>query len=214
MYSPIDIPASAILLIDDHALVVEGFRELLKKLLPEGCAIDAFTSITQARSSLQSHKYHFVVTDLMMPGQNVPDFMTCLHKDHPDLIIIGLSSMIDINRIKEYFAIGMNGYLSKGAGPEEIKYAFENTFRGQRFISNDLRGKLFNNFLSVENTILTKKELEVLRLIAGGAKNQVIAEKLHVSPVTIATHKRSLMHKLDLHSTAQLVKYAYENHLV
>jgi len=214
MFNPINIPASAVLLIDDHSLVVEGFRELLKKLLPEGCSINAFTSIEQAKLSLQSFKYDFIITDLIMPGQNVPDFIAGIRKNYPDLIIIALSSVIDINKIKEYFALGMNGYLSKGAGPEEIKHAFENTYRGQQFISNDLRGKLFSNFLAIENTILTKKEQEVLRLIAGGAKNKIIAEQLHVSPVTIATHKRSLMHKLELHSTAELVKYAYENHLV
>lgn len=203
-----------ILLLDDHALVAEGLRELLKKILPDDNTIDAFVSIEKAKKSLQTFPYHVIITDLIMPGQDVPDFITYVRRTYPDIIILVISSIVDINRVKECLSLGVHGYISKASHPDEIKLAIENTLNGKKFISSDLSGRLASSILSIESTTLTKKELEVVRLIAAGHKAKVVAEKLHVSPITIMTHKRNLMQKLNLHSTIELVKYAYDNHLV
>ena len=200
-------------MIDDHLLVAEGLKELLIKMLPADCVVKVVDSIARAKASLQATHYDFVLVDLVMPGQQVPAFIGSLRAMFPDIIILVVSSVIDTNTIKECLSLGVNGYVSKGTSPEEIKFAFENTYSGRKFISSDLSGRLASSVLSVENTALTRRELEVLRLLAAGHSVRVVAGMLHVSPVTIMTHKRSLMQKLDLHSVVALVKYAYDNHL-
>lgn len=215
MANTINIPVVNILLVDDHSLVAEGLKELLKKMLPDDCTIHVFDSLEKAKHNLlhTNTRYDFIITDLVMPGQDVPGFISYLRNYHPNLIILIISSVIDTNTIKECLSLGINGYISKGTTPEEIKFAFENTYSGRKFISSDLSGRLASSVLSIENTTLTKKELEVLRLLAAGHKTNIVADMLHVSPITIMTHKRNLMQKLNLHSVVGLVKYAYDNHL-
>lgn len=213
MFEPVDIPASRLLLLDDHTLVVESFKELLIRILPAGCTIDSFTSVATASATLATQPYHFLLTDLVMPGENVKEFITSCRTQYPDMVIIVISTILDITSIKECLRMGVAGYLSKSVQHHEIRYALENTYHGRKYISNDLSDKLTNNFLEIENSVLTKKELEVVRMIAAGYSTKVAAEKLHISPITLMTHKRSILQKLGLHSSTELVKYAYDNHL-
>lgn len=214
MHSTVNIPATHVMLIDDHVLMAEGFRELLLRILPSGSSIHIFSSVEMARESLQKREYGIMLTDLMMPGQNVIDFVTYCRKSYSDMIILFVSSVIDVGSIKACLAAGAHGYLSKAIDPREIKLALEYTHKGKKFVSSDLTGRLADSILSTENTILTNKELEVLRLIAAGNKTKKIAEILFVSPITIMSHKRNVMRKLDLHSSTELVRYAYENNLI
>jgi len=214
VYQKIDIPAVNILLIDDHSLVAEGFCSLLDKMLPEGSVIHTADTLEKAANYLQQQHYDFVLTDLLMPGEQVSDFIRHMHKQYPELNILVVSSVKDTHTVKECFALGANGYISKGVSRAEIKMALENTYKGRKYISSDLSGRLAASVLFIENSSLTKKELEVLRLIAAGHQTRVIAEMLHISPVTIMTHKRNLMQKLNIHSAVGLVKYAYDHHLI
>lgn len=214
MRSKIDIGQVSTMLIDDHSLVAEGFKELLKKMLPDNCIIAMFDNIEKAKNEIQATHYDYVLTDLVMPGQDVSEFIKYLRKNYPELIIFIVSGVIDTNTVKECLLLGINGYISKGVSPDEIKLAFENTHNGRKYISSDISGRLASSFLSIEKTTLTKKEVEVLRLLAAGHSTKIIAEMLYISPITIMTHKRNLMSKLNLHSVVALVKYAYDNKIV
>ncbi|GGH33424.1 DNA-binding response regulator [Dyadobacter endophyticus] len=201
------------MLVDDHVLVAEGFRELLKRMLPAGAVIDIFSSVETATAALKTMSYGILITDLIMPGQNVMSFITACRKQYDELIILVVSSSMDSNGIKACFAAGANGYLSKAVSPSEIKLALEYTMAGKKFVSADLAGKLADNIFSAENTVLTSKEREVLALIGAGKRTKEIAETLFVSPITIMTHKRNIMRKLDLHSVSELVRYVFNNNL-
>ena len=213
MYKKIDIPTINILLLEDHSLVAEGFRQLLIKMLPDDCIINILQDLNKAKREIESSHYDYVITDLIMPGQNVLDFICYLRPKYPELLIMVISSVIDTNTVRSCLSLGINGYISKGTPPEEIKFAFENTYGGRKFISSDLSGRLAGSVLSIDNSTLTKRELEVLRLLAAGHKTKTVAEMLYVSPITIMTHKRSLMYKLNVNSVVGLVKYAYDNHI-
>jgi DNA-binding NarL/FixJ family response regulator len=213
MYSRSDISAARIMLVDDHVLVAEGFRELLKRMLPAGSVIDVSSTIETAAAALKTMRYGVLITDLIMPGQNVMSFITACRKSYADLIILVVSSSMDSNGIKACFAAGANGYLSKAVSPGEIKLALEYTAAGKKFVSADLAGKLADNIFSAENTVLTNKEREVLALIGAGKRTREIADLLFVSPITIMTHKRNIMRKLDLHSVTELVRYVFNNNL-
>ncbi|MCE7044629.1 response regulator transcription factor [Dyadobacter sp. CY312] len=206
--------AVKVMLIDDHALVAEGFRELLLKILPPESTVDIFSSTERATKGLEIENYTIVITDLIIPGQNVLNFIATCRKAYEGIIILVISSVVDANSIKSCLAAGANGYLSKAVTSNEIILALEYTFDGKRFISGDLTGRLTDSILFTGNSGLTKKEMEVLRLVAAGNKTKKVAEILFVSPITIMAHKRNIMRKLNLHSSTELVKYVYENNLI
>jgi DNA-binding NarL/FixJ family response regulator len=214
MYNTANIPVTNVMLIDDHVLVAEGFRELLLKILPADCTVEVFSSVDAAKDNLHKSRYGLIITDLVMPGQSVIGFITSCRKSYQNIVILVVSSVIDNSSIKACLAAGANGYLSKASNHAEIKLALEYTHKGKKFISSDLSGRLADSILFSENNLLTSKELEVIRLIAAGHKTKSVAEKLFVSPITIMTHKRNIMRKLDLHSVTELVKYVYENNLI
>jgi two-component system nitrate/nitrite response regulator NarL len=212
MYTSIDVPVSKIMLVDDHAILSIGMLELLKRLMP-GSEVNYFSSTAKAAVALKADEYRYLITDLVMPGEDVREFILSSRKTYPQLIIMILSSLSDVNLLRDYLAKGIDGYLSKSINEHELKQAFEATFSGKKYISSDLNSKLATSLYSIENTVLTKKELEVLRLVAAGYNVKKIADQLFVSPVTVMTHRRSILSKLGLHSAAELVKYAYDNNL-
>jgi DNA-binding NarL/FixJ family response regulator len=203
-----------VMLIDDHALVAEGFKGLLLNILPNEATVNVFSSIEHAKKSLEKENYAIIITDLVIPGQNVLSFIASCRKTYEEIIILVISSVVDASSIKACLTAGANGYLSKAVNSYEIKYALDCTANGKKFISGDLTGRLADSILFIENTTLTKKEMEVIRLIAAGNKTKKVAEMLYVSPITIMAHKRNIMRKLNLHSSTELVKYVYENNLI
>lgn len=214
MFNTVDVPITNVMLLDDHVLVAEGFKQLLLKILPQGSVINIFSSIDRAKESLQTDKYGVIITDLIMPGQSVMNFIPFCRKSYEDIIILVISSVMDSSSIRACLAAGANGYLSKAIDAREIKLALEYTYNGRKFVSSDLSGRLADSILSLESTTLTSKELEIIRLIAAGNKTKKVAEMLFVSPITVMTHKRNIMRKLNLHSATELVKYVFENNLI
>ncbi|KAA0992063.1 LuxR C-terminal-related transcriptional regulator [Dyadobacter aurulentus] len=214
MHNIAEIPVSDILVIDDHVLVAEGFKELLLKILPSGSRVDALHSIDKAKLAISEGNYKFVITDLLIPGQDALEFISFCRNNFTNLVIIVITGITEANSIIACLTAGANGYLSKAIDPLDIKLALEYTFGGKKFISNDLSGKLAESILSTENTILTNKELEIIRSIASGNSTKVTAEMLFISPITVMTHKRNILRKLGLHSATEMVKYAYDNNLV
>jgi DNA-binding NarL/FixJ family response regulator len=213
MYNVSDISPARIMLVDDHVLVAEGFRELLRKMLPAGAIVDVFASVDAATAALKTTGYGILLTDLNMPGQNVLSFITGCRRNYKDLIILVVSSSMDSNGIKACFAAGANGYLSKAVSPGEIRLALEYTSAGKKFVSADLAGKLADTMFSSESTVLTNKEREVLALIGAGKRTKEVADMLFISPITVMTHKRNIMRKLDLHSVTELVRYVFNNNM-
>lgn len=208
----IDLPPLKILLVDDHLLILKGFSAILKSMSPES-TVKYYTSAEKIKEELAREKYDVLFSDLMMPGVNTREFIGFCKKKYPDMIVIILSGVMEINVVKEYLSIGVNGFISKVVSQEEVKLALETTHRGETFVSSNLSGKLAFSLFAAEKTSLTQRELEILRLIAAGHSVEKTASLLNISAFTILAHRRSIMKKLDLHSGAELVKYAFENNL-
>ncbi len=151
-----NIPISRLLLLEDHVLVAECFKEILNKILPLNCSVDFLTSVESARDMLATHTYNFLLTDLILPDQNVKEFISYCRRQYPGLIIIVISAVTDITTIKECLRMGAAGYLSKSVQVDELRLALENTFNGRKYISSDLNDKLTTNLLEMGNSILTK----------------------------------------------------------
>ena len=138
--------------------------------------------------------------------------------------ILGLTMYDDAGYISEMMKAGASGYLLKTTGKSELINAISKVFHGEKYLSNEVSMKLIERMFD-ENTKediqhtarkaeITKRELEIIRLISHEMTNAEIAKKLNNSPMTIITHRKNLLRKLGVKNTAGLVKYAVQNGLL
>lgn len=208
-----ETPLLRILLVDDHIMFSQGLSELLYKMLP-ACEITLCTSVTTAITALKAHDYQYIFCDLMIPGNDIRSFISFCKKNTPVSYFIIVSSVTDIHVIKSLFSDGIDAYLSKAVNSEELRMAIEKVNKNEKFLSSDLSGKMISSLYDSEKTDLTRKELEILKMVAAGKTVVQTAAILFISQSTVMSHRRNIMKKLQLHSAAELVKYAYENNLV
>jgi DNA-binding NarL/FixJ family response regulator len=206
------MPLSAII-VDDHQMVSEGFKVLLRKMGKFGY-VTSFYSVSDARQEMLQNKYDYLFSDLLMPGFDIKEFIGFARETFPDLIIIIISSGTDISVVRELFKTGVNAYLSKSVGALELKNAIEKIDEGEKYISTDIASKLVNSVFEKEKAKLSKREVEILKYVADGKSITETAAIMHLSHHTIIAHRRNIMEKLGLHSAPEMVKYAYENNLL
>jgi len=213
MGTSFEMPPLKIIMVDDHTMFCEAVREIMKNISP-GNYFTYFGNVENAREELNKNKYQILLCDVLMPGNDVKKFISHCKASYTDLLIVILSTVTDINKIKEYFTLGADGYLSKSVGYSEFGIAIENIQKGVKYISADLATKLYTAYFQAEKNNLSQKELEILQLVASGYSVIESAAHLQVSPFTIMAHRRNIMSKLNLHSAAELAKYAFENKLI
>lgn len=212
MDQALDIPKFKAVLLDDHVIFSQGLAQLIRKMSPES-EVFHFNTVESAKESLSKETFQYLLSDINIPGSNTLEFIKYCQKKYPHLIIIMLSSIVDMTTIKDFFSMGVNGYLSKAINYFELRLAFEKTYHGEKYISADLSGKLASSFFVAEKDALSKKEIEIIRLIAAGHTVDASSKILNLSPYTILAHRRNIMKKLNLHSGIEIVKYAFENNL-
>ncbi len=193
----------SILLIDDHAMVIEGMKAILQ-LIPTVSVKATANNAFEAMGALKQHDIQLCFLDINLPDISGIDLCLKIKKEFPQIHIIGLSTFSQRSYIAQMMQNGASGYLLKSATKEEIEEA----------INTIMLGKLFFNITSVPNNnekdvpLLTRREKEILILIADGLTNNEIATKLFLSPHTIDSHRKNLFIKLDVNNVALLVKKA------
>ncbi len=202
-----------VLVVDSHRMFTEGFCELLKKKISAFSLIDSCYSIRTARQKMEHQHYDYLFLDIATSDSDSREFIAECRKQSKSLIIIAISNLSDCFDIREMLGIGINAYLSKSAGSHELQTAVERTWAGEKYISVELAAKLATSIYVKDNSNLTKKEMEVLRLVAKGLSISEAADLMHLSQHTIIGHRRNIMQKLGVHSATAIVKYAYENKL-
>ena len=162
-----------------------------------------------------------IIMDVRMPDMDGIETTIKIHKQFPDLLIIGLSSISDKYRATEMLQMGASGYLTKDTPPAEMVKAIRTVIDGSPYISRSIFSDELEQGESVEQAIedisaklLTSREKDVLRALAGGLTNHKIAEKLFVSSRTIEKHRQNIMKKLDLQNGVEMVAYAYRAGIV
>jgi len=158
-------------------------------------------------------KYDYFFADLLILGSDTTKFIDECSHINSNMIIIVVSAVTDPYIIKELLANNIHAFLSKSAGINEIKTAIEAISLGEKYVSTNLAGKLATHMFAKSNEKLTKKEIEVLRLVAQGFTIIEAAKTLHLSTHTIVAHRRNIMQKLGIRSATEMVKYAFENKL-
>lgn len=210
--------AIKILLADDHELIRTGIRNLLganKDFMIVGESGDGEETLTKVREM----KPDVVVIDISMPKMSGIEVTKHLREEFPTVKVLVLTMHENVEYVYQIYKAGAGGYLLKNAGREEITSAIYAVARGEKFFSPRVSELMISKYMQQAerrdsqsaDTSLTKREEEILRLIAKGLNNQQISNQLFISPRTVDTHRTNIMQKLDIHDAANLVRYALEH---
>ena len=207
--------STSVVLADDHPVVRQGVKMLLEreKFDVVGEASDGFEAIALA----QQLRPDVVVLDLVMPTLNGLGAVDEIRKASPRSKMLLLTMYTDEHYVLEALHAGVNGYVSKAEAPEHLLQAIRELCAGGVYLSPSVSGAVVEAYLSktdVPRDPLTSRERQVLQLIAESKTTKEIAVILGVSVKTAESHRSKLMEKLDIHSTAGLVRYAIRRGLV
>ena len=200
-----------ILLVEDHRLVREAVRDALSREA-DFEVIGEVGSSQDAIARAQTLDPDVIVLDIGLPDFNGIELTHRLRQAGCTARIVALSAYAEKHFVTEMLRAGAAAYVSKNAAGTELFQAIRAVERGQNYVSPDVTGNLFSQLRDEdpdsENRKLGRREREVLRLIAQGQRSPEIADQLHISIGTVEAHRRNIMRKLDLHSVAELTKYA------
>jgi DNA-binding NarL/FixJ family response regulator len=201
----------SVLIVDDHAVVREGLRtflELQDGLEVVGEAADGREAIAQARLL----EPDVILMDLVMPELDGVGAMRALRDEAPDSRVIVLTSFLDDERLLPAIQAGAAGYLLKNVEPSELARAIRAAQRGEAIIDPTAAARLVQAFAdsarAPEPERLTRREREVLELIAAGRSNKRIALELGISERTVKSHVRNVLGKLGLTDRTQVAMHA------
>ncbi|MDK9845671.1 nitrate respiration regulation response regulator NreC [Staphylococcus equorum] len=210
-----------IVIADDHAVVRTGFSMILnyqEDMEVVGTAADG----VEAYQKVMEYKPDVLIMDLSMPPGDIAT--SKISESFPETKILILTMFDDEEYLFHVLRNGAKGYILKNAPDEQLLLAIRTVYQGETYVDMKLTTSLVNEFVnnSFQDTqasndpfkILSKREIEILPLIAKGYGNKDIAQKLFVSVKTVEAHKTHIMQKLDLKTKPELVEYAMKKKLV
>jgi DNA-binding NarL/FixJ family response regulator len=204
--------AIKIFITDDHYMVIEGIHSLL--LQEESFEwMGHATNATSCLAFIKQQQPDVLLLDINLPDKSGIDLCREIKDKYPDIQILGLSSFNQQSYIQKMIENGASGYLLKNAGKEEIVKAVKTVVRGDLFLSTEAAKTIREN-KDAQIPVITRREKEVLQLIAEGLTNRSIADKLFISATTVDTHRSSLLTKFDVKNTANLIKLAAQFNLI
>ena len=206
-----------ILLADDHTLVLDGYRKILEGSCDILGAAEDGRSLVKLAHQLQPD---IVTLDISMPHLNGIDTARKLHKELPTVKLIFVTMHADQAYVAEAFKAGASGYLLKRSAGTELVQAVQAVMSGHTYVTPLIAKGLVRSAVTGRTPAtkladtLTPRQREVLQLVAEGNTVKEIATALEISPKTVEFHKTQLMEQLDLHTTADLTRYAIAHGLI
>jgi DNA-binding NarL/FixJ family response regulator len=210
-----------VIIADDHQLFVESLKLLLQQCEDYRLNIQGVAySGEELLELLKLGAPDLLLLDINIPAKNGLEVLNLSKKTLKNTRILALTMYDDPKIIKSAFDGGVDGYLLKNCGKAELMDAINTVLKGDVFVG---KGVSFGNHQSNNSDFedifrkkfsLTKRELEVLRLITQARNNNSIAKELYISEQTAAVHRKNIMRKIGVNSTAQLIRMAYDNQLI
>jgi DNA-binding NarL/FixJ family response regulator len=212
-----------VILADDHQLVRDGIRSLLKdakniEVIEE--ASDGYELLEK----LKIMKPDVIVLDVSMPRLSGIEAAKKISEEYPDVKILVLSMFTSEEYIFNAIKAGARGYLPKNTSKKELLEAIYSINAGNEYFSSSISNIILKSYIKKtkanddysgnRQNVLSSRELEILTLFAEGETNQEIAEKLFISIRTVESHKNHIMQKLELKTTVDLVKFAIKNNII
>lgn len=204
-----------LLLVDDQTIFLDGIESLLAQL-PEVTIVGKACNGQDALKLATELKPDLVLMDINMPNMDGIEASKRMRKASPDTRVVVLSMYGHREFVLELLDGGVGGYLLKSTGKEELKHAIITVAEGGQYIAQELRelAATADRHADREGELkygpLTKREVDVVKLIMKEHTTQEIADHLFLSAATVETHRRNIFHKLDCRNVAGLVKYAME----
>jgi DNA-binding NarL/FixJ family response regulator len=213
-----------VVLVDDHTLL----RDALAMTLQNEDDIQIVGSVSSGEeiiNKIDVLRPHLVLMDIMMKGMTGIEASRWIKERDSKVKVILLSSEINKELVKNGLHAGIDGYLPKDVDKVTMIKAIHAVMKGEKYFNEAITALVFEDFYNRETnhhqahkqlllTDLTKREIEVLALIANGKSNKEASEELFISIKTIDTHKMHILDKLGLKNIAELVKYAIKNKLI
>jgi len=201
-----------VLLADDHKMFLEGLYSILSH--EEGFNIMGQAADgVELMEMLRSHQPDVVVLDINMPNMDGVESASKIVKQYPDVSILIVSMFKKTVMIEQLLKIGVSGYILKDAGKKELLHAVRTVAEGGEYFGNEVKQKIIESMQRKDNgeIELTEREVQVLDQLSEGYTNTQISENLFISPHTVDTHRKNLMHKATTNNVVQLINWAREN---
>ena len=209
-----------IILVDDHPMMRDGLRYAIQTQPDMKVVAEAGNGVA-ALDVVGQHKPDLILMDISMPGANRIDVSLQIRNLYPQIKIIILSGLADEGYVSQTIKAGLNGYMLKANAATELISAIRAVMDGHMFLSPEVTCAVmaqYKEFLNTKSTpaasLLSKRELEVLKLVAEGLRTKEIADRLKIGVKTVDTYRARLMTKLNCNSTIELVRYAIRQGIV
>lgn len=206
---------------DDHELYLEGLCLLLNR--QEGVEVVG-SSLTGAEllDMLPSIQADVLILDVHLPDMEEEELLKSIRHQKPSIKVLYLTMMRGTRYIHKLMKYGIQGYLLKNAGIEELRIALKAVAEGGTYFSKQINitdgDGDFRNTITIDDSlvgeVLSKREIEILKLICKEFSNAEIAKKLFLSVSTVETHRKNLIAKLGVNNTVGLVRFAIKNNLI
>jgi DNA-binding NarL/FixJ family response regulator len=213
-----------VLLVDDHQIILDGVKTMLMNE-PNIAICGSYMSGIEALENACKHKPDIIITDIMMPEMSGLEFIKSIKSNNIPSKILILSMFLSAEYIHNAVQSGVNGFLMKqNATRDELMTAIGLLMEGKNYFNTEvantivkgIKSDLANKVQANENhdlSILSRREIEVLKLFANGYSNKEISDNLYISLRTVETHKSNMILKLNLKSYVDLIKIAIRNNL-
>ena len=204
-----------LLIVDDHQIILDGLKALLDEPANNYSIREALSG-EAAISLIKEYPIEIVLLDINLPDKSGFEVCKIIKSYNEDIRIIALTMHDESGYISKMIKAGVDGYILKNAGKDEILRAIRYVLKGERYFSQEVTNKLIareqkpkprdSGFIQK----LTRREKEILKLITEELTTDQMAKQLFISPTTVISHRKSLLRKLNAKNTAGLVKAAYE----
>jgi DNA-binding NarL/FixJ family response regulator len=205
--------AIRVFIVDDHPLVQEGMRSLLGN--EKGIELCGYAMTAQSCLGFFVHNSADVILmDINLPDMNGIDLCKEIKTNYPGIMVLALSTFNQGSYVTRMMENGASGYVVKNADKKELLEAIQEVNKGKTYLSFEAGQAMRKVYESAQIPAITRREKEILVLIADGLTNPEIANKLFVSSSTVDSHRKNLLAKLNVKNTASLVKFAMDHQLI
>lgn len=203
-----------VIIADDHQMFIDGIRSILEGVSDIAIVAEAKDGLDLIKA-VEKESPDIVLTDIRMPGMDGIAAAKYLTEHFPNIPILALSMFDQEEDVIDMVKAGASGYILKKAGKEELVTAIHKLVKCGHYYSSSISGKVLKWLEDPEfvesPSPLTKRERQILKLIADGKTSQQIANSLKISKYTVDTHRKNIHKKLDIKTNTGLVKYVMEN---
>ncbi len=205
-----------VLIADDHALIREGLKKIIKSE-PDMTLVGEASNAHELYDQLRKVDGTILLLDISMPGESGLDALKELRLKHPKLPVLILSVHPEQRFAVRALRAGASGYITKESAVEELVQAIRKIVGGGKYVSLSLAEQLATELETGSrppHELLSDREYQVMCMIAAGKKSSEIAEELSVSLSTVNTYRNRIFEKMKMQSNVELTRYALENELI